>query len=82
MRPILAIIGLVATAACGPLPDVPAPEISVSDAQDYPQFVQLDRIAPATAEDDARALETEELVEARVAALKARAARLRATSVE
>ncbi|MGA9411688.1 MAG: hypothetical protein WBV78_14730 [Roseobacter sp.] len=82
MRRTFAIIGLISAAACGPLPDVPAPEILGSEAQDYPKFVQLDSIASTTAQDDARALETEEALAARMAALKARAARLRATSVE
>jgi len=82
MRSTFAIIGLVLTTACGPLPDVPEPEFSVSEAEDYPQFVQLDRIATTTAQDDIRAVETEEAVTARMAALRARAARLRATSIE
>lgn len=82
MRRTLAIIGLISAAACGPLPDVPSPELSLPEDQDYPQFVQLDTIASTAAQDDARALETEEALDARMAALRSRAARLRAASVE
>ena len=82
MRSKFAIIGLILTAACGPLPDVPEPKFSVSESGDYPQFVQLDRIASTAAQDVVRALETEEAVTARMVALRARAARLRATSIE
>ena len=82
MYRITAFIAAGCIAACGPLPDVPVPDISVSEAQEYPQFEQLDRIVTTAADDEARAVETEEALAARTASLRARAARLRATSVE
>ncbi|WP_227267787.1 hypothetical protein [Roseobacter weihaiensis] len=67
--------------ACVPLPDVPAPTPRIDNTAGYPDFVPLDQIAAPTADAQRASSETEEAVEARVAALRSRAARLRQASV-
>jgi outer membrane murein-binding lipoprotein Lpp len=78
MRTMSAIVvcGCCWLAGCSPFPDVPEPTSDVAEASDYPDFVPIDQISYDPKVDEA-ALETEETLEARVAGLKARAARLR-----
>ncbi len=75
-----AIAGLAA--ACGPLPDIPAAPVSVSDDVPYPEFVPLDQVALESVEAEKRAEETSQDVAERVAVLRGRAARLRSVQAQ
>lgn len=79
-RILLPMTALVA--ACGTLPDVPLPRGGLDRDAAYPSFVPLENVAFERIEAQERNAETEELLEARVAGLRARADRLRTAEVE
>lgn len=82
MRARILLPMTVFIAACGTLPDVPLPRGGLDRQADYPTFVPLENISFERIEAQERNAETEERLEARVAGLRARADRLRATEVE
>jgi hypothetical protein len=82
MRIFGAILFTAALSACGPLPDIPQSVENGGAADDYVDFVPMDRVVLVQREADEEALETEEALEARIAALKARAGRLRRAEIE
>ena len=79
MRNLPPLLLIAAFAGCTNLPDIPEPPGSVS--ADYPPLVPLDQLPTDTAAVDAEALRTEQEIAARVASLRARAARLRSAEV-
>lgn len=68
--------------ACGTLPDIPETASSIGADADYAGFVPMDQVILEQRQGDTEALETEEELEARLAGLRVRAAKLRAASVE
>lgn len=81
MRVLFILSVAICLSACAPLPDVPAPAPRIGGTVGYPGFVPLDQIAAPSANEQSAPIETEEAVEARAAALRSRAARLRQTPV-
>lgn len=79
-RTILPVTALLA--ACSTLPDLPLPKDGLDKDATYPGFVPLERVTMEDAAAQERNAETEEALEARVAGLRARAARLRTAQTE
>jgi len=77
MRFYATIVLLALSAACTTLPDIPEPGATQRGDGEYPPLVPLGEIAKGAEEQNETALESEEIVSARVAGLKARANRLR-----
>lgn len=82
MRAAFLVPLVIGLAACGALPDVPQATNVTAVSNDYPDFVPIQSVVLAKRESEQKNLETEEELEARLAGLRARAARLRTVSVE
>lgn len=77
MRFYAIFIIMALPAACTTLPDIPEPLPSQRGDGEYQPLVPLGEIARGAEEQDESALQSEEIVAARVAGLRARANRLR-----
>ncbi len=82
MRAFAPLVCSVLLVACGPLPDLEDTRAGATANIAYSDFVPIDQVVLEQRDAEQRANETEEALEARVAGLRARAARLRATQVE
>ncbi|MEM1073467.1 MAG: hypothetical protein AAF665_11910 [Pseudomonadota bacterium] len=77
-----AVFAFVVAAGCVSLPEVPDPEVSIAQDAQYPDFVPLNRVVLKDSEADEENEETRAELQARVAALKARAADLRDRQID
>jgi hypothetical protein len=75
------IAALVLT-GCATLPDVPGPRVDLPEGSEFPEFLPLEDVIFERTEATQRDAEAEAELEARVTALRARAARLRAQQIE
>lgn len=82
MRVIVSIFVFCGFTGCTTLPDVEQPTPDRAKNLEYADFVPMDRVILEQRIADARAEENEDELEARLNGLRARAARLRAASVE
>ncbi|MEM9578306.1 MAG: hypothetical protein AAF999_14995 [Pseudomonadota bacterium] len=82
MRTFAFLLCCLLPVACGPLPDLEDTRAGGAQNITYAEFVPIDRVVLEQRDAAQRANETEEALEARVAGLRARAARLRAAQVE
>ena len=82
MRVIVLLLVFSSLLACGQPPELKDTRAGDTANIEYADFVPIDRVLLEQREGDQRAIETEEELETRLAALRSRAARLRAASVE
>ena len=78
----LSLAMLVLLAACGPWPDLPAPEGAQDSTLEQPDFVPFETLRTPATDQVADTTEEEDALQARVAALKARASGLRQAQVD